>query len=103
MRPRVARSVLALSILGAVCLDGCAAMADSIVTFDDLSLAPNSFWNGPDPNGTIVNGPFGPETHRRFTSGGVAFANNFQNSFGSWDGFAYSNTSDTTTPGFTNQ
>jgi hypothetical protein len=64
-----------------------------IVTFDDLDLDPESFYNGSDEAG-------------EFETTGVVF-NIFyvyDDEFGPyWEGFAYSNTTDTTTPGFTNQ
>lgn len=65
----------------------------NIADFDDLSLGPESYWNGSDETGD-------------FTSGSAVFNNNFTNWGGgitSWDGWAYSNMSDTTTPGYTNQ
>ncbi|MEM7316013.1 MAG: DUF4465 domain-containing protein [Planctomycetota bacterium] len=58
--------------------------------FDDNPLAPESFYNGADEAGG-------------FTSRGVSYNNSYTPAFGSWSGFAYSNTSDTTTPGFLNQ
>ncbi len=60
------------------------------VDFEDLSLPEESFYNGSD-------GAAG------FTSGGVFFPNQFDMSFGSWSGFAYSNRTDNTTAGFLNQ
>ena len=63
-------------------------------TFDDTALtkglAANSFYNGSDGAGG-------------FTSGGATFVNEYNSSFSSWSGFALSNTTDTTTPGFGNQ
>lgn len=62
-----------------------------IVTFEDLSLEPGSYYNGSDEAG-------------EFESTGVVFNNFFDNSYGPyWEGFSYSNTTDTTTPDFTNQ
>ena len=64
---------------------GFAATAD----FQDLTLAASSFYN----NGS-------------FTSGGAGFNNSFTDfggGFTGWEGFAYSNMTDTTTPGFGNQ
>jgi hypothetical protein len=58
-----------------------------VIGFDDLSLAPNSYWDGSDGSGG-------------FTSGGVQFSNDY--AWGSWSGFAYSNVQNTTTPGFGN-
>lgn len=73
------------------------------ITFDDLTLAPNSYWNGPDTNGTTVAGPYGDVIQGSFSSHGVTFGNSYDTTYGSWSGFAYSNTDDTTTPGFGNQ
>ncbi len=61
-----------------------------IVTFDDLNLAPNSYWNGSGGTGM-------------FTSGDAVFMNGYNSTYHSWDGWAYSNMTDTTTPGYTNQ
>jgi len=59
--------------------------------FDDLTLNPESYYNGSDDAG-------GFETHA------VAFNTYYDDTYGPyWEGFAYSNTTDTTTPGFTNQ
>lgn len=80
-----------------------AVRADVIVDFDDLPLAPESSWNGPDPNGEVVEGPWGPEVQGAFESHGTRFVNRYDLTFESWSGFAYSNTSDTTTPGYLNQ
>ncbi|MDR3618905.1 MAG: DUF4465 domain-containing protein [Paludisphaera borealis] len=82
---------------------GAARGGDVVATFDDLPLGPESYWRGPDPNGTIVQGQYGPVNQGSFTTGGVSFVNNSELAFGSWSGFAYSNTTDTTTPGYLNQ
>jgi len=55
--------------------------------FEDLSLNPESYWNGSDASGGFV-------------SGGVEFSNNYDSTYGSWDGFAYSNITDTAADGF---
>jgi hypothetical protein len=61
-----------------------------VAKFDDLTLAPESFWNGSDQTGSIK-------------SGGIAFSNSYSMDYQSWYGFAYSNTTDVTTAGYTNQ
>lgn len=62
-----------------------------IATFDDLSLAPESYWNGSDGSGG-------------FTSGGVYFGNYYDDTWGEyWEGFAYSNITDTITAGMDGQ
>jgi hypothetical protein len=59
--------------------------------FEDISLAPNSFYNGSDFAGG-------------FRSGDFTFTNEYDSSFGGfWSGFAVSNTKNDSTPGFLNQ
>lgn len=60
-------------------------------TFEDLSLAPGSFENGAGLAGA------------GFTSGGFSFNNSYDETFGTWSGFSYSNIQDGTTSGFGNQ
>ena len=62
----------------------------AIATFDDLSLGAGSYWNGSDGSGG-------------FSSGSAHFSNNYNSTYMSWDGFAYSNISDTTSSGWTAQ
>ncbi len=62
----------------------------AIATFDDLMLASDSSWNGSDGSGA-------------FKSGETYFSNNYTAAWGSWDGWAYSNTTNMTTPGPANQ
>ncbi len=57
-----------------------------IATFEDLTLPSESYWNGADGSGG-------------FTSGGAYFSNNYNADWDSWDGFSYSNATDTTTQG----
>ncbi len=69
------------------------ASASVVVGFDDLSLASESFYNGSDGAGG-------------FSSGGAQFNNTFTDfggGFTGWAGWSYSNVTDTSTPGFTNQ
>lgn len=61
-----------------------------VVDFEDLSLTTESFYNGADGAG-------------EFVSAGIQFSNDYDAEFDSWSGFAYSNLTDTTTPGFLNQ
>ncbi len=62
----------------------------SVVDFEDLTLANENYWNGSDGSG-------------RFNSGMMVFENEYTAAWGSWSKWAYSNTSDTTTPGDVNQ
>ena len=60
----------------------CAGASDAAVaTFEDLTLAPESFWNGGDGSGGFV-------------SGQAAFENRYNAEWDFWDGFAYSNRTD---------
>jgi hypothetical protein len=59
-------------------------------TFEDLALPAESYWNGSDESGGFV-------------SGGAYFSNNYDSAWGSWDGFSYSNITDTTTGGMAAQ
>ncbi len=70
-----------------------------VVTFDDfvLTVPPAQHYTGPG-GGQYYNGSDGAGG---FTSGGATFFNNFSGGF--WDGWAASNTTDTTTAGFANQ
>ncbi len=61
-----------------------------IATFEDLSLPAESYWNGSDGSGG-------------FSSGGAYFSNNYDSTWDSWDGFSYSNITDTATGGAAGQ
>ena len=93
------RIVPTLALLAAATLVQAGAQAstvlvtlpNSVSTFDDLPLASESY--------------FAPGIDTTFTSGNATFAHNC-NVFGGvcyWNGFTYSNTTDTTTAGYTNQ
>ncbi len=93
-RQRSRRGARWMGVLCAILLAGWApagtAQASYVVDFEDLGLAPGSFWNGSDLSGG-------------FTSGPVFFENVNIPAWFYWYGFAASTTTDTTTPGFTNQ
>ncbi len=93
LRLRGALPARALLALLALCGHAAPAGAAS-AGFDDtaalLGLGSESFYNGADAAGG-------------FASGGVSFENLYDPGFGVWSGFAVSNTTDTTTPGFGNQ
>ena len=69
-----------------------AATLTTNVDFEDLTLAPESFYNGSDNAG-------------EFTSRGARFNNTFTDfgGFTAWFGWSYSNTTDVTTQEFSNQ
>jgi hypothetical protein len=58
--------------------------------FGELSLDPESFWNGSDGSGYFISGP-------------ARFHNSYNSEYLSWSGWAYSSTSDVSTSGFANQ
>ncbi|TVQ91177.1 MAG: DUF4465 domain-containing protein [Bacteroidetes bacterium] len=61
-----------------------------LADFSNLSLQEESFWNGSDESGG-------------FESGLAFFPNSYNAEWGAWSGWAYSNISDNTTPGWMNQ
>jgi len=67
---------------------GVAAAADA--TFEEIPLAPESFYNGSDEAGG-------------FGSGGFFFNNSYDTVWGNWAGWSVSNVTDNTTPGWGNQ
>ncbi len=71
---------LFLLLFGLLVFTG-AASAQTI-DFEDLTLDSESFWNGSDGSGG-------------FQSGFAFFSNTFDEEYGSWSGFAYSNRTDT--------
>lgn len=64
--------------------------ATGVTNFTDLTLAADSYWNGSDGSGF-------------FASGSASFNNNYNSTYDSWGGFAYSNVTDNTTEGWGNQ
>ncbi len=77
--------ILALALL-------MATAAHAAMDFEDVGdgLAAESFWNGSDGSGG-------------FTSNGMHFNNGYVQEWNYWGGFAYSNRTDTQTPGWENQ
>ena len=64
--------------------------AQAVVDFEEFNLAGESYLNGEDGNGG-------------FSSGDVFLPNEYNATWGSWSGWAISNTTDVTTPGYLNQ
>lgn len=62
----------------------------AVSDLEDLTLAPGAYWNGSDGSGG-------------FKSGSAWFYNYYDPQWSSWEGFAYSNMTDHTTPGWGNQ
>jgi len=96
MRCIVAETLRCLLVIGAVVFAARNATA-GIVDFEDLT--PTTPYTGPG-GGAYWNGSDGSGG---FTSRGIQFVNNYNSTYGSWDGWSYSNTTDTTTAGYTNQ
>lgn len=70
------------------------------VDFEDLTLPDSeSSWSGNYPS----DGEGGTGEITAFVSNGVSFSNFSDGDWMFWEGFSYSNMSDTTTPGFDNQ
>lgn len=64
--------------------------AQTTITFEDLTLTQDSFWNGSDSTG-------------QFVSGGASFGNSYNFEYGFWSGgYAYSNMRNDSTAGPTN-
>ena len=64
--------------------------AQTVATFENLTLAPESYWNGSDLSGGFANG-------------NGYFVNSYDTAYFSWSGFGYSNITDDTTTGWSNQ
>jgi autotransporter-associated beta strand protein len=83
--------VIMVSLAAGDCLLPIPAQAGSVtVAFDNLTVPSQGYWNGSDGSGG-------------FTSHGVFFPNQYDATFDSWSGWAYSNVNDTTTSGWGNQ
>ncbi len=109
-KPTFAMPQLLMGCLISLCAASFADAEMTIVSdFDDLSLSAGGHWSGPDPGGTdvIVDDPWTGGTMTitvgSFHSAGVAYVNRYNNKYKTWDGFAYSNMTDTTTGDYTNQ
>lgn len=81
---------LSIAIIIGLCSVLCTYTLADVATFDNNYLAPESHWGGAGSGETTG-----------FTSGDAHFPH-YSDSW-SWDGFLYSNETDTTTPGNTNQ
>lgn len=77
--------------LAAVAAAGALTANAAVIGFEEFPLEPESY--------------FYPQTQTTFSSGGADFVHNFTDYGGGccWSGFTYSNVTDTTTAGYTNQ
>ncbi len=64
--------------------------AQTVSDIQNLTLSPNTYWNGSDLSGG-------------FNSGAAKFVNVYDATYFSWSGFAYSDMQDTTTAAWSNQ
>ncbi len=64
--------------------------SQTVSTFENLTLAIDTFWDGSDLSGG-------------FTSGNASFANDYDTAFHSWSGLVYTNRKDSITAGYSNQ
>src|SRR6056297_824589 len=62
----------------------------TVSDFEGMGLGADDYWNGSDASGG-------------FTSGLLAFPNNYNPDYGSWNGWAYSTVTDDSTAGYGNQ
>lgn len=65
-------------------------VAQPTTTFEELPLPVDKYWNGSDGSG-------------QFSSGGLTFFNNYNETYASWVGFSYSAATDTITSDWSNQ
>ncbi len=85
-----------LSVIASLVLVTNNTEAQSVASIENLTLTPNSYWNGATGNPTV-------STNGTFMSGSTVFPNKY-NGGGYWEsGWAYSNMQDSTTVGPINQ
>jgi hypothetical protein len=82
--------LLVCSLVSSLFLGASQSALAQTIDFEDLTLAPQSFYNGSDGAGGFV-------------SQTAFFNNNYDAQFGFWSGWSYSNQTDVTTAGFMNQ
>ena len=63
---------------------------EEVIDFQNVTMPQAGFWNGSDGSGAM-------------SLGMASFNNDYNSDWGAWSGFAFSNTTDIETPGFTNQ
>lgn len=78
------------SLVLSVILIGKTAFTQTVANFDSFALDSESSWNGADGSGS-------------FQDAGFIFKNEYNAEYGSWSGFAYTNMTDVSTPGWANQ
>src|SRR5690349_938511 len=87
---RFSRLALVVCVIGTWFLGTSRSVLAQTVDFEDLALAPQSFYNGSDGAGGFV-------------SQTAFFNNSYDAQVGFWSGWSYSNQTDVATAGFMNQ
>lgn len=82
--------MLRLTVLVSALLFTQNLLAQTVADFENLNLLPNTFLNNAGAPGA-------------FPAGNISLPNNYNAAWMSWDGWAISNRTDTTTPGFLNE
>ncbi|WP_337175748.1 DUF4465 domain-containing protein [Paludisphaera sp.] len=100
MSLRPYRSLTCLAATLALAL-GTARAGVVVADFDGLALSPNSAQSGPFDPTVEIPGRWGPVEQGSFSSDGVDFIN--RGGAGYWEGFAYSNQTNTDVPGLASQ
>lgn len=77
-----------LILLGFIC--SVVSYSQTVATFENLTLSPDSYWDGSDLTGG-------------FAGGNAYFVNDYDTTYFAWSGFTYSNRTDDTTAGWGNQ
>lgn len=68
------------------------ATESQTATFEDIALEAESYWNGSDKRGVEIDGGYGSTAYAgSFVSGTYRFGNTYNDTWGSWSGFAVSN------------
>jgi hypothetical protein len=87
MKRKASWMLATAGVMAAMCLANAGA---AIITFEGLLSEPETAWKPTAPN-------------QVFQTGGATFSNLYDDTYGPyWEGFAYSNKTDITTPGHTN-
>ena len=78
-----------------------------LITFEDVNLGENGYWDGSDLSGTSkVEESYGSQVtnyYGSFADNGFVFENVYTPDWYSWKGFACSSLTDTETAGYANQ
>jgi hypothetical protein len=97
MRPITMKWTVPILVLTIGLVSRPAVAEAGVADFENLALAPNGYFNGVDDDGVAGTG-----TVSTFSSGGLEFNNYRDKEWLYWDGWAYCNVADMTTPGYLN-